>query len=48
MTDTLYYSNYCPHCNKLLEFMNKNGLLEKETLLASDIEILFKDQKINK
>ena len=36
MTDTLYYSNYCPHCNKLLEFMNKNGLLDKVSFVCID------------
>ena len=36
MTDTLYYSNYCPHCNKLLEYMNKNGFLDKVSFVCVD------------
>ena len=36
MSDTLYYSNYCPHCNKLLEFMNKNGLLDRVSFVCID------------
>lgn len=34
--DTLYYSNYCPHCSQLLEFMNKNGLLENVAFVNID------------
>ena len=36
MTDTLYYSNYCTHCNKLLEYMNKHGLLERVSFVCVD------------
>ena len=34
--DTLYYSNYCPHCTKLLEFMNKNGVLDRVAFVNID------------
>ena len=36
MSDTLYYSNYCQHCNALLEFLNKNGYLEKLSFVCVD------------
>ena len=34
--DTLYYSNYCSHCNSLLEFLNKNGFIDKLSFINID------------
>jgi|LauGreDrversion2_6_1035139.scaffolds.fasta_scaffold139418_1 hypothetical protein len=34
--DALYYSNYCSHCNSLLEFLNKNGFIDKLSFINID------------
>jgi hypothetical protein len=34
--DILYYSNYCKHCQKILQYIAKNGLIEKVTCISVD------------
>lgn len=34
--DILYYSNYCENCKKILQFISKNGLIEKINAICID------------
>jgi hypothetical protein len=37
--DILYYSNYCPNSKKVLQFISKNGLIEKVNCICIDKRI---------
>lgn len=43
MTDILYYSNHCKHCQKIIHFLTKNNLTEKMSFICLDKRV--KDQK---
>jgi len=34
--DNLYYSNYCKHCKKVLDFLSKSGIAEKLNCICID------------
>lgn len=34
--NTLYYSNYCKHCQKILQFFSKNNLTDKANFICID------------
>ena len=36
MSDILYYSNHCKHCQKIIQFLSKNGLAEKLSFICLD------------
>jgi hypothetical protein len=43
MSDILYYSNHCKHCQKIIQFLSKNGLAEKLSFICLDKRV--KDPK---
>ena len=43
--DILYYSNYCEHSQKIIQFLSKGGLLEKVN--AFNIDKRIRDDKTN-
>ena len=43
--DILYYSNYCEHSQKIIQFLSKGGLLEKVN--AFNIDKRIRDNKTN-
>lgn len=43
MTDILYYSNHCKHCQKIIHFLTKNNLTDKMSFICLDKRV--KDQK---
>ena len=43
--DILYYSNYCKHCQKIIQFLSKGGLLE--SINAYCIDKRRKDSRTN-
>ena len=43
--DILYYSNYCKHCQKIIQFLSKGGLLESVNAFCVDKRFL--DKKSN-
>jgi len=36
MADILYYSNYCPHSKKILEFIKQSNLMDKMSFISLD------------
>jgi len=43
MSDIIYYSNYCKHSQKIIQFLSKNNLAEKLSFICLDKRV--KDEK---